>query len=77
MDGRRNWMSLLTLVALAAFESASGRVHHGNNNAHVASRKMSIFDLSHSFSMDRMPVAEGGSPMEMNMETHDDGHGAR
>ena len=38
---------------------------------------LGVFDLTHPLRMDTMPVAESGSPLEMSLETHDDGMGAR
>ena len=38
---------------------------------------LGVFDLTHPLTMDTMPVAESGSPLEMSLETHDDGMGAR
>ena len=38
---------------------------------------LGVFDLTHPLAMDTMPVAESGSPLEMSLETHDDGMGAR
>lgn len=34
-------------------------------------------DLTHNLNMERMPLMNGGSPLEMIRETHDDGNGAR
>ena len=38
---------------------------------------LGVFDLTHPLTMDTMPVTESGSPIEMILETHDDGMGAR
>lgn len=54
--------------------------HNGHNHRPRHNRRSSssqMFDLSHTFVMDRMPLAQGGIPLEMSVETQDEGYGAR
>ena len=78
---------LLASVALlsAAPNQCAARKRHGHHHRHRQHGKrtstlpggLGVFDLTHPLTMDTMPVTESGSPIEMSLETHDDGMGAR
>ena len=77
------------LLASAALLSAApnlcaARKRHGHHRHRQHGKRTStlpgglgVFDLTHPLTMDTMPVTESGSPIEMSLETHDDGMGAR
>ena len=77
----------LALLCLALTRCDARDNHHGHyrrHRPHAHGKRTStlpgglgVFDLTHPLAMDTMPVAESGSPLEMSLETHDDGMGAR
>ena len=85
-------MALLCLAPLTrcdARDNRHGHYHrqrtgHRRHRPHAHGKRTStlpgglgVFDLTHPLTMETMPVAESGSPLEMSLETHDDGMGAR
>lgn len=76
----------LLCLALTRCDARDNRHRHGHRHhrPHAHGKRTStlpgglgVFDLTHPLAMDTMPVAESGSPLEMSLETHDDGMGAR
>ena len=79
---------ILALLCLALTRCDARDNRHGHHRQrhrpHAHGKRTStlpgglgVFDLTHPLRMDTMPVAESGSPLEMSLETHDDGMGAR
>ena len=73
-------VSSALLCAAPTLCSARKRHHghrqHGKRTSTLPGG-LGVFDLTHPLAMDTMPVTESGSPVEMSLETHDDGMGAR
>ena len=77
-------MSPFHVFLLASAALLCSCVAHKRHNHRVHGKRTStlpgglgVFDLTHPLTMDTMPVTESGSPIEMSLETHDDGMGAR
>ena len=70
---------LLTVLLCATLPpcAARKRHRHGKRTSGLIGDGLGVFDLTHPLTMDTMPVTESGSPIEMILETHDDGMGAR
>ena len=71
-------------LALTRCDARDNNRHRHGHRPHAHGKRTStlpgglgVFDLTHPLAMDTMPVAESGSPLEMSLETHDDGMGAR
>lgn len=64
--------ALLALPLVKSDVAFIGRERAPNHNGHHG-----IYDLTHTYEMDRMPVVDGGIPLEMGIESHDEGNGAR
>ena len=74
----------LALTRCDARDNRHGHHRRNRHRPHAHGKRTStlpgglgVFDLTHPLAMDTMPVAESGSPLEMSLETHDDGMGAR
>ena len=69
------------LLCAAPTRCAARKRHHSHRQhgkrTSTLPGGLGVFDLTHPLAMDTMPVTESGSPVEMSLETHDDGMGAR
>ena len=68
--------SAALLCSCAAHKRHRMHRQHGKRTSTLPGG-LGVFDLTHPLTMDTMPVTESGSPIEMSLETHDDGMGAR
>ena len=57
---------------------ASSRHHSSSSSSEAGSHGGRghgfVLDLSHAYESSRMPITEGGTPLEVMKETRDDGH---
>ena len=76
-----SWTDLVlisvSVVLLFASDFANGEASFAGRDARQRRSHHGVYDLTHTYEMEVMPVVDGGVPLEMGMESHDEGNGAR